>query len=404
MKRVSQATWDFLIVPRRCICGNPLALGDLLPSAFSSTARPSSSSSTIRSLVRPSQKPKARLLHTSTPLSVIPKAQPTQSAKLAALHGRLELPNKYPLTTLGRALIDPTAEPQHHLNNNSLSTVGNVLLGYYASEYLMVTYPRLPYAILKAAMEGYIGHKALAAVGTGWGVEAAFAPGTTVDPGLLQFNRLAPGTPWVPPYAGGLGFNPPMRQRKMMPPFEHNPSLEKQMAAEPEAMRRAWAAAARGKQDAIPLEGAMANFVRATVGGVYLHAGGLLATKEFVSAHILSRKLDVDKLFQFEQPTRELSRLCVREGFQQPIARLEKETGRYSRHPVFIVGVYSGEEKLGEGQGGSLPEAKIKAAISALKGWYLYSPVTGVDLPSKTDAEPDAPFSPSFIDVGDVVS
>ena len=88
-----------------------------------------------------------------------------------------------------------------------------------------------------------------------------------------------------------------------------------------------------------------------------------------------------DKLFQFEQPTRELSRLCVREGFQQPIARLEKETGRYSRHAVFIVGVYSGEEKLGEGQGSSLPEAKIKAAISALKGWYLYSPVSGVDLP-----------------------
>ncbi|KAJ6256909.1 54S ribosomal protein L3 [Drechslerella dactyloides] len=407
MKRVSRATWDSLLVPRRCICGNPIALGDLLPSAFSSSVPPSTS--TIRALTPPSQKSKnTRLFHTSTPLSVIPKAQPTQSAKLAALHGRLELPNKYPLTTLGRALIDPTAEPQHHLNNDSLSTVGNVLLGYYASEYLMVTYPRLPYAILKSAMEGYVGDKALAAVGTEWGVEAAFAPGTTVDPGLLQFNRLAPGMPWLPQTRmGGLGLNPPMRRRKMMPTFEHNPSLEKQLASEPEAMKRARAAAARGPgsmQDAVPLEAAMANFVRATVGGVYLHAGGLLATKGFVSAHILSRKLDVDKLFQFEQPTRELSRLCVREGFHQPIARLEKETGRYSRHPVFIVGVYSGEEKLGEGQGGSLPEAKIKAAISALKGWYLYSPVTGVDLPSKTDGEPEAPFSPSFIDVGDVVS
>ncbi|KAK6525799.1 hypothetical protein TWF281_010843 [Arthrobotrys megalospora] len=416
MRRVSRSTWDSLTVPRRCVCGNPIRLNDLLSSSFSTSSSSSSSSSSSQSAslasptrpssiptIRPLSKPRAiRPFSTTSSLAVVPKLLPTQSAKLAALHGRLGLPNKYPLTTLGRALIDPTAEPGHHLNNDGLSNVGNVLLGYYTSEYLMVHYPRLPYEILKAAMDGYIGGKALAAVGKEWGVEAAFAPGETVDPGLLQFNRVAPGTPLYK-IQGGVGFNIPRKRNRMVPNFENNPSVDAALLAESPEMREARESQRPG-QDATTLDLAMSNFVRATVAGVYLHSGGLPFTKQFVHAHILSRKLDIDKLFQFEQPTRELSRLCVREGFQQPIARLEKETGRYSRHPVFIVGVYSGEEKLGEGQGSSLPEAKIKAAISALKGWYLYSPVSGADLPSKTDGNPTMPFAPAVIDVGDIVS
>ncbi|KAF3091299.1 hypothetical protein TWF102_008850 [Orbilia oligospora] len=428
MRRVSRSTWDSLAVPRRCVCGNPIRLNDLLSSSFSTTTSsssfsspspPSSSSSLSTSISssatsRPSSiptirssssslKPRtSRPFSTTSSLAVIPSLLPTQSAKLAALHGRLGLPNGYPLTTLGRALIDPTAESEHHLNNDGLSNLGNVLLGYYASEYLMVQYPRLPYEILKTAMDGYIGPRALAAVGTGWGVEAAFAPGETVDPGLLQFNRVAPGTPLYK-IQGGVGFNIPRKRNRMVPNFENNPSINAELAAETPEMKAARESQRPG-QDATTLQLAMASFVRAAVAGVYLHSGGLPSTKEFVHAHVLSRKLDVDKLFQFEQPTRELSRLCVREGFQQPIARLEKETGRYSRHAVFIVGVYSGEEKLGEGQGSSLPEAKIKAAISALKGWYLYSPASGADLPSKTDGGPGLPFTPAVIDVGDIVS
>ncbi|KAF3937308.1 hypothetical protein ABW19_dt0202046 [Dactylella cylindrospora] len=393
MKRVSRSKWDSLLVPRRCVCGNPIILSDLLAPSYStlSSAPRSSSSAILRS-----SKPRIQAIrpfHTSPSLAVIPSLLPTQSAKLAALHGRLGLPSRFPLGTLGRALIDPTAEPQHHLNNDSLSNVGNVLLGYYTSEYLMVHYPRLPYEVLKSAMTGYIGSPALSAIGTEWGVEAAFAPGETVDPGLLQFNRLAPGERWNPT-KGGIGFNTPRKNNRKLPEFMNQPE-----SGDPESTAR--------YQEAIPLEHAMANFVRATVGGVYLHVGGLPAVKEFIHAHVLSRKLAIESLFQFEQPTRELSRLCVREGFQSPIARLEKETGRYSRHAVFIVGVYSGEEKLGEGQGSSLPEAKIKAAISALKGWYLYSPaVAGVaDLPSKTDGAPaGVEFKPAVIDVGDVVS
>lgn len=146
----------------------------------------------------------------------------------------------------------------------------------------------------------------------------------------------------------------------------------------------------------------MADFVRATFAGVYIHEG-VGATRQFFRQHVVSRKLDLDRLFNFVQPTRELSRLCAREGFQSPLARLLSETGRMSKSPVFVVGVYSGSELLGEGAGGSLNEARVRAAVNALKGWYLYSPFGSVDVPSKTDVNPNAPFKPAVIDVGEII-
>jgi large subunit ribosomal protein L44 len=40
--------------------------------------------------------------------------------------------------------------------------------------------------------------------------------------------------------------------------------------------------------------------------------------------------------------------------------RLLKETGRFSNSPVFVVGVYSGAEQLGEGFGSSLKMAEYR--------------------------------------------
>lgn len=117
--------------------------------------------------------------------------------------------------------------------------------------------------------------------------------------------------------------------------------------------------------------------MRAILASVYLHAGAD-RVREFFAAHIMSRHLDLHSLFTFYQPTRDLSRLCAREGFESPVARLISETGRKSSAPVFVVGVYSGHDKIGEDAGASLDEARWKAAAKALKGWYLYSPKNAV--------------------------
>lgn len=271
------------------------------------------------------------------------------SAKLPALHARLNLHPSFPIETLARTLVDPTAEKDERFTNSNLVAVGGTLTGFFAAEHLLVQYPRLPTEVFKAAVGAFVSHPALAAVGREWGVEHAFAPTADVDAGLLQFARLAPGAD----------------------PFRH-----------------------RGT--AVPLETALANHVRAVFGAVYLHEG-FAGAKQFFRQHVASRKLNVERIFNFEQPTRELSRLCAREGFELPVARLEAETGRRSRNAVFVVGVYSGNNKMGEGHGGSLDEARTRAAVNALKGWYLYSPVDK-DLPSKTMENPEASFAKSYVD------
>jgi large subunit ribosomal protein L44 len=82
--------------------------------------------------------------------------------------------------------------------------------------------------------------------------------------------------------------------------------------------------------------------------------------------------------------------------------RLLKETGRFSVSPVFVVGIYSGQDKLGEGFGSSLSMAEfrvrvsysvshlcsltqIKAAEDALQRLYLTrTPPDQLRLPSQT--------------------
>jgi len=113
-----------------------------------------------------------------------------------------------------------------------------------------------------------------------------------------------------------------------------------------------------------------ASVVRAMVGALYMDQGALKA-REFVHNHVLSRDLDLVQLLEVEEPKRYLSFLMKRLGRERPVARLMSETGRQSKAPVFIVGVYSGMEKMGEGFGSSLKMAEHRANADALTKYYL---------------------------------
>ena len=76
------------------------------------------------------------------------------------------------------------------------------------------------------------------------------------------------------------------------------------------------------------------------------------------------------------------------------------------------MGIFSGRDKLGEGAGSSLEEARFKAAVHALKGWYLYSPkdrtIQGETMvPSMMEGERGRQkqhlWVPAHIDIGEVV-
>lgn len=306
-----------------------------------------------------------------------------KSAKLSALHARLGLSSRIPIETLARCLVDKTADPDPRFNNFNLSLVGHDLLAYYMVEYLVVKYPRLPMAVLYAAQFAYTGPPALTAITQEWGVETAEHPGGEVNPGYLQFKKLIPGTPMHEKDAATQRAN----MAAMIP------------GASPRALE--------GKLDGVTTESASAGFVRSLIASIYLHTGAS-STYAFFKSHFLSRQLDIASLFTFTQPTRDLARLCGREGFEAPVARVISETGRLSRHPVFVVGVFSGRDKLGEASGASLNEARFKASIKALKSWYLYSPQlkSGEPMvPSAMEGEKgkDKTWIPAYIDDGEII-
>ena len=350
-----------------------------------------------------------------------PPSRASSSAKLSALHARLSLSPRLPLETLARCLVDPSADIDPQFNNASLSVLGGDLFGYYTSEYILCRFPRLPTEVVFAAMWAYCGPQTLAAITREWGVEVAAEPGGEVDPGYLQCKRqeagnasvdgtgvqikdlerlplsLEKGDPTERPNAA-KGWKRGMSSRTVYDDYfgDEIKRSETDYAERPELREQdALAKAERG----VTLERASMNFVRALMGAVYLHCGKKTA-KLFFREHILSRFLSFSQLFEFRIPTLDLSKLCAREGFESPVARILSETGRKSRHPVFVVGVFAGKEKLGEGAGSSLDEARVRAAVAALKGWYLYSPL---ELRVPSDAEGGRPWQPVMIDGGEVV-
>ncbi|KAG5440291.1 hypothetical protein PCANB_001861 [Pneumocystis canis] len=284
------------------------------------------------------------------------------SAKLHALHARLKLESLFPKSTLVRTFIDSrvTLGMKFASNNESLSVLGMCIIKYFVSEYLMARWPRLPSNILKTVMWGYCGSKALAKMGREWGIEMSdkevkVSQDSTEDElrsifleilseaknGKLVFKRIG----WMPDHT---------------------------------------------------------LFLRDDYKEIAISRIGLTDVRVFIDNHIISRHISMPSLFSFEQPTRELSVLCSRQKLESPVSRLIAETGRHSISPLFIVGVYSGNEKLGEGYGSSLKEAKHTASIDALKAWYLYES-RDFDRPSKTLENDKEMYIPVHIDCGEVI-
>ncbi|KAK4126217.1 ribonuclease III [Parathielavia appendiculata] len=349
--------------------------------------------------------PLEKLPPRATSLPSPPPERALQSAKLAALHARLSLPEKLPLQTLARALVDNSADENPLFNNTNLAFVGQSLIHYHVAEWLMCRYPRLPMEILYAAMKGYAGPAALHHVARSWGLEHAAAPGGEVDPGLLQFSLHKPGNAIVT-----LGYKRAEAEGLQKYKWRHGISSRVvfdddfgQVVETDKATQLRRADTEYGNEYTRSLaEKAYANCARAVVGAIYAHAGREPA-KAFIRSHILSRTLDLSALFSFKKPTRELALLCAREDFEFPIARLLSETGRLSRTPVFVVGIFSGKDKLGEAAGPSLEVARNKAAMNALKSWYLYSPGEHVRVPSDMLAEDAQPWTPAYIDMGEII-
>lgn len=213
---------------------------------------------------------------------------------------------------------------QADFHNGSMASLGNSLLGLIASEYLHLRYPNLPNRVLKAALSAYVGPTTLSDVAAELGITAQ---------GIVRWDR-----------DGKKGI---IAQRTM--------SRE-----------------------------AFADAMRAIV-AVIFQEQGLTAARDFVHAKLLSRLIPIVDLLKFDNPKRSLSLLMRKLGKERPQSRLIAETGRLSINPIFVVGVWSGTEKLGEGTGSAIRMAEFRAAQDALRRFYLSeTPSTSISLPSTT--------------------
>ncbi|KAA8916281.1 hypothetical protein TRICI_001563 [Trichomonascus ciferrii] len=299
-----------------------------------------------------------------TPYEPIDDAVARKSPRLLALHSRLGLEESFAYSTLGRALICRSADLKF-ADNAGMARFGKELISLYVHEYFTVKYPRLPPTVLKHVVGLYSSVKSLARVGSNMGVE--------VD------SR--------PPLARYLAEE---KDEDLLGKLVYTPETTEREAGVIEVLE--------DEKIRTDQNEALASFVRALVAGTYAHCG-LERARELIHSYIIRpHKIDMSSLLAFDQPTRELAVLCAREGLAAPVSRLMFETGRYSRAPVFVVGVFSGKSKLGEGQGSSLKEAKTRASVNALKGWYLYSPQYA-KLPSDPSFSPDS----THIDQGVVI-
>ncbi|PWN93266.1 ribonuclease III, partial [Acaromyces ingoldii] len=225
-----------------------------------------------------------------------------------------------------------------NLDNASLSTVGNSLLGMVAAEHLHLRFPNLPTRVLKAAVSAHVGPNTLADVATELGLGGQ---------GILRWDRKA-RTAAVQEDENGKRFMVIEKQQKLM------------------------------SRDV------MAESMRSIV-AVIFQEQGLEVARSFVRNHFLTRLVPLAPLLKFSDPKKTLSETCKKYARERPQSRLIAETGRLSINPIFVVGVWSGQDKLGEGTGSRIKMAEYRAAEDALRRFYLSeTPAHELSLPSQT--------------------
>ncbi|KAJ2919496.1 hypothetical protein MD484_g921, partial [Candolleomyces efflorescens] len=206
-------------------------------------------------------------------------------------------------------------------SNHQLSALGNSLMGLFATEYLQAKYPYLPTRVQKAALTAHVGPATLASVAQ----EMGAAP-------LLKWHRK-PETPTSP---------------------------------------------------SVLHADALASIPRSLTALIYKNHS-LPYARKFVHSYFLTRQVDLRAMLKFLDPKKALKEMVYRFGREPPKSRLLKETGRFTNSPVFVVGVFSGADKLGEGFGSSLKMAEFRAAENALHRVFLtHRPEHEIQLPSNT--------------------
>ncbi|KAJ7623326.1 ribonuclease III domain-containing protein [Roridomyces roridus] len=217
---------------------------------------------------------------------------------------------------------DPNAPPL--ATNAHLGVLGNALMGLFATEYVHASYPYLPTRVLKAAVTAHVGPLTCSNVAQEMGAAS-----------LLRWHR-----------------QPPAPTGSYQAPLQRSDAL--------------------------------ASIPRSLTALVY-QTRSLPSARQFVHSYFLSREVDIRSMIKFVDPKKALKEMVQKFQREPPKSRLLKETGRFSNSPIFVVGIYSGNDQIGEGFGASLRMAEYRAAEDALLRVYLTrTPPEQLQLPTST--------------------
>ncbi|CAD6573809.1 MAG: hypothetical protein TREMPRED_000920 [Tremellales sp. Tagirdzhanova-0007] len=292
-------------------------------------------------------------------------------ASLSALLSRLSLPSNPGLhSALIACLTHPSYLSSQEETNEILCSVGNSLLGLFASEHLSHLYPLLPTEALKSAVTAYVGPKACVSVARELGV-AVQAGGNMGQPQQGQ------GMP-----SAGLALRWRKRVERSAEP-EKTPVAKRfrKYSAEDESAGEQVDEAWHRLRKKDSFEEVVATSVKAFIGLIYQEQG-IHAARTFVHAFFLTRHLDLASLFNFKNPVHVLSSVVARHLIEAGVhpskgtgrieARLLASTGAQTQSPVFNVGVFTAFGlKLGEGHGSSVQMAEHRASVNALLAHFL---------------------------------
>lgn len=126
----------------------------------------------------------------------------------------------------------------------------------------------------------------------------------------------------------------------------------------------------------------LANTMEAIIGAIYLDEGYKPAAK-FVEEKILSGLDNIIKNKLYKDPKSLFQEQSQDKYGITPVYKVLSETGP-DHDKVFEIGVFLGEEQVGEGRGASKQEAEQKAAEDALNKWNLKSKISNLNLKIKS--------------------
>jgi len=117
----------------------------------------------------------------------------------------------------------------------------------------------------------------------------------------------------------------------------------------------------------VPQAEVNADVVLAIIGALYCDQGAQ-AARQFVEQFILAKldQLDMDMLIKLEHPKQMLCHVLKEQGRPLPVSRLLQKVTRDQQRPVFMVGVFSGDDLLAEEGSVVLVKAEERAIMTAL--------------------------------------